>query len=163
MNASRLCVMAERRVYPAMNDESFSAHCRRVLENGPAGADDYEVACYLIGQGLADGRCGPPSKGRDTYGKITQVFWRCPTAAGRLWLEQQSAGAKLDEPEVIADQQANHGAQQLESEALKPLVEAIARLPEPQPNLVKLAWGLAVVVLGAMVILLLKTHLGISL
>ena len=143
--------------------EPFSARCRRVLENGPVSPDDHEAARYLIEQGLADGRCGPPSKGRDNYGKITQVAWFGITPAGRLWLEQLSAGAELDEAEKLKYREANHDAEQLKQKSLEPIAEAIARLPKPPSNLVTIALGVVVAILGAMVLLLFRTHLDIPL
>jgi hypothetical protein len=141
---------------------AFSNQCRRVLIDGPAGPVDYEIARHLIEQGLADGRLGPTSKGRDTYGKTTQLVWLGITPAGRLWLED-SARAKLDDAGKHKEFKANHGAEQLQQKALESIAEAITGLPKPQSNLVKIAWALGAIVLGAMVLLLFKTHLGISL
>ncbi len=148
---------AERSAGLEMSDESFSTRCRRVLENGPASEDDYEAACYLIGQGLADGVCGQPSKGRDTYGKITKVFWRCPTAAGRLWLEQQSEHERLEDRlhHPADDGAGEQGSEKSQGRKNNP--------PTRESWLIVLAITVAGAVLAPMVILLIKTHLGIAL
>lgn len=142
---------------------TYAAECRRILENGPASPDDYEIARYLIDQGLADGRYGPPSKGRDSYGKITQLVWVGIKPAGRLWLEQQSARAELDEASKFKNLKANHDANHLTQEALNPIAEAIAGLPKPQSNPVKIALGVFIGFLVMAVAYLFRTHLGIPL
>lgn len=142
--------------------ESFAARYWRVLENGPQGEADYEIAGWLIDQGLADGRRGAPSKGRDSYGKSTRLVWLGPTPAGRLWLEE-SARAELEDAKKLQKIEADRCAEHLHQKSLDSIAEAITGLPKPQPNLVKLAWALCAVVLGAMVLLLFRTHLGIAL
>ena len=130
----------------------ISDDLRRVLLEGPSGPDDYETARYLIEQGLADGRYGPPSKSRDHYGKITQLVWFGITPAGRLWLEQlehQREQALVESGHDEVTQQTKRGKIEL-------------RAQKPQSPLVHQAW----VVLGGLVLLLLayllKTHFGIS-
>lgn len=134
----------------------------RVLQKGPQGEADYEIAGWLIDQGLAAGRRGPPSKGRDSYGKITQLVWVGMTPAGRLWLEE-SARADLDEAKIIGEKQANAATEELHQKTLESIAEAITRLPKPQPNLVKLAWVVFASAVFAMAAYLFKTHLGIPL
>lgn len=138
--------------------EPFSASCRRVLENGPAGLEDYETARYLIEQGLADGRCGPPSKSRDHYGKVTQLVWFGITPAGRLWLEQ-SARAELDKAESAGEQRGDQVGGRVE----KHLTDIAGVAKPPRPNLVKWAGTVLGAVMAALIVYLIRTHLGVSL
>lgn len=140
--------------------ESFAARCRHVLEEGPQGEADYEIAGWLIDQGLAAGRRGPPSKGRDSYGKITQLVWLGMTPAGRLWLEE-SARAELEKIEVPEDQVADgFCCPGKKNEANK--AEGRDRGERPgQPWLIVLAGAAGVLVL--MIALLFRTHLSIPL
>lgn len=135
---------------------------RRVLQDGPQGEADYEIAAWLIDQGLADGRRGPPSKGRDSYGKITQLVWLGMTPAGQLWLEE-SARAELEKAEVVAEQQSNQRSERLNQQALESIAEAITGLPKPQSNPVKIAIGVLIGFLVGAVAYLFRTHLGITL
>lgn len=140
----------------------ISDDLRRVLLEGPSGPDDHETARYLIEQGLADGRYGPPSKSRDHYGKTTQLVWFGITPAGRLWLEQ-SARAELDKAEFLDEHKAKDDTEKQAQEALNAIAKAITGLPKPPSNLVGIALGVIVMALGAMVLHLIGQHLGISL
>ena len=138
--------------------EPFSASCRRVLENGPAGLEDYETARYLIEQGLADGRYGPPSKSRDHYGKTTQLVWFGITPAGRLWLER-SARADLDEAESAGEQRGDQVGGRVE----KHFTDIAGVAKPPRPNLVKWAGSVLGAVMVALIVYLIRTHLEIPL
>lgn len=141
-----------------MPDEPFPARCRRVLENGPTGEDDDEVAAWLIGQRLADGRVGPRSKGRNTYGRTGPVAWFGITPAGRLWLEA-SAGAELDQPQGPACEQASGASGHTEENG----INGAARPKEPESALVAQAKVVVGGVVLALLIYLIKTHFGIPL
>jgi len=135
---------------------------RRVLQEGPQGEADYEIAGWLIDQGLADGRRGAPSKGRDSYGKITRLVWLGPTPAGRLWLEE-SARAELEKAEMPENQVAD-GLRRSGKKNETGKAEWRDRGERPgQPWLIVLAGAVAAGVLVLMIALLFRTHLSIPL
>lgn len=140
----------------------ISDDLRRVLQEGPQGEADYELACWLIERGYARGVCGKRLKGRENYGKLPPPVWLGMTPAGRLWLEE-SARTELDEAKVVADQERNQEAKHLTQEALESIAEAITGLPKPQSSPVKIAIGVLIGFLVVAAVYLFRTHLGITL
>lgn len=65
---------------------SWRQICIEILQNGPSGRDQYQVAAALISEGYADGAIRKNLSGAG--GPISNLHWRGPTLRGLEYADQ---------------------------------------------------------------------------
>jgi len=83
----------------------------RILTLEPSGKDDYEAVRYLTDKGYTDSKY-QISKMRDSYNQVKAVVWLGPNSNGIDFINELTARAEHNKPEIIAYNERNKEASQ---------------------------------------------------